>query len=359
MKTTQIQFFPTKKQRKLISLQLNEHRNLYNECLNRRKIAFENEKIKISTFDLIKSEIPKHRKLSNCSSMQQTVRRLDKSFQKFFKEKRGYPRFKGIDRFNTIQYIWGDGIGIKKGVLYIQNVGQIKCNLSRIDSKIISCSVTKKHEKYYLNFAVENFKQFFTKNENSTGIDIGLKTFVTTSNGEKFESPKFHKKSLKEEAKIRRRIHRSKKGSKSRSKHKKSLVKLKRKISNRRKDFNHKLSRNLVDRYDILVFEDIKLSDLITNINNINRTYADVAIGQFRDFVFYKAENAGKIAIKVPAFNTTKECSNCGNIVEKSLQDRKHICECGYSDCRDINAAKNILRRGLASLDKNPRGLRL
>lgn len=359
MKTIQVQFFPTKKQRKLISLQLNEHRSLYNECLNKRKVAFENEKIKISTFDLIKSEVPRHRRLSNCSSMQQTVRRLDKAFQKFFKEKKGYPRFKSVDRFNTIQYIWGDGIGIKKNALCIQNVGQIKCDLSRIDSKIISCSVTKKHEKYYLNFVVENFKQFYSGDKNSVGIDVGLKTFVTTSNGEKFDSPKFHKKSLNEEAKIHRRIHKAKKGSKLRNKHKKSLVKLKRKISNRRKDFNHKLSRKLVDKYDILIFEDIKLSDLTTDINNINRTYADVAIGQFRDFIFYKAENAGKIAVKIPAFNTTKECSNCGNIVEKSLQDREHICKCGYTDCRDINAAKNILRRGLASLDKNPRSPRL
>jgi putative transposase len=184
----------------------------------------------------------------------------------------------------------------------------------------------------------------------SVGIDFGLKMFLTLSTGEKIDSPKFHKQSLKEEAKVHRRIHKAKKGSYLRNKHKKSLAKIRRKTSNRRMNFNHKISRKIVNNFDVICVENIDLTKMTSDVKNINRTYRDVAFGQFREFLTYKAENAGKILVKVNPQNTTKECYNCGKLVDKTLKDRVHQCECGYIEDRDINAAKNILRRGLASL---------
>jgi len=357
MKAIQIQLSPTKTQVKLLKTQIEEHRCLYNRCLELKIIAYKTDKTNLSAFDLIKSEIKNFpRIVSNYSSMQQTIRRLGKTYDSFFKKHndgQGFPRFKSVDRFNTVEYgKYGDGNKIKNNYLYLQNIGLIKCLwFGDIDQSVIRCiSVTRRADKFFVNITIESSTTAHVPTTKQIGIDFGLKTFVTTSDGDKFESPKFHKKSLKEEAKLHRRIHKSPKKSKLRQKHKKSLVKLQRKIKNRRKDFNHKLSRKLINENDFIAMEDINLKSLVSDIQNINRTYQDVAIGQFKNFLTYKAENSGKVLVKVNPSYTSQECYNCRKLTPKTLAEREHICTCGYSECRDINAAKNILRRGLASL---------
>ena len=169
---------------------------------------------------------------------------------------------------------------------------------------------------------------------------------------------------MKRVSKAHRKISRTELKSKDREKAKKILNKVQTKISNQRKDFNHKISRKIINENDIIVIEDININQLKqknSNQNkdqrikkeNINRTYDDIAWGQFTQFLKYKAENAGKILIKVPAYNTTKECHICGKIIDKTLDERVHKCSCGCVEDRDINAAKVILRRGLASLEKS------
>jgi putative transposase len=358
IKCRQILLLPSKKQARNIDEQIEEHRLLYNNCLGFKKSAWDERKENVTCFDLIKKNVKKFKKISNHSSMQQTVRRLDKAFHAFFRriksgEKPGYPRFKNKDRFRTIEYgAYGDGNKIKDGRLYLQNVGHIKASKGDFPENIRKISITRIGDKYYASIIYDTEPSPPKSGTGkSVGIDVGISTFVATSDGELFKSPKFHKKSLKEEAKVHRRIHRAKKGSKERQKHKKSLQKIKFKTANRRKDFNHKLSRNIVDRYDIFVLEDINLTDLTSDIRNINRSYADVGIGQFRTFLTYKAENAGKIVLKVDPAYTTQECSSCGDIREKPLNERIHKClQCGYEEDRDVNAAKNILMRGLKIL---------
>lgn len=362
-KCKKILLFPSRSQAKKIDIQIEEHRQLYNRCLHLKKEAWVERKENLTCFDLIKSEVKKHKKHSNYSSLQQTVRRLDKAYSSFFRrvnkgEKSGFPRFKSKDRFRTIEYgSYGDGNKIKNDRVYLQNIGQIKCSTKAFPKNIKKLSITKIGDRYYANLLYEEVNlELVERTNNAIGIDFGLKTFVVTSDGEKFESPKFHRESLKNEAKIHRRIHKSKKGSKLREKHKKTLQKVKNKIANKRRDFNHKLSRKIVNRNDIIVIEDIALQKLTSNINNINRTYRDVAWGQFQTFLTYKAENAGKVVVKINPAYTTQECSCCGHIEKKLLNQREHICNnCGYKDDRDVNAAKNILRRGLASLGLDPR----
>lgn len=354
MKVIQVLLHPKKSQIKLLDKQLEEHRSLYNACLELKINKYKENKINLKCFDLIKSEVPKFRRISNCSSMQQTVRRLEKSYQKFFKEFKiggGFPRFKSSNQFKTIEYTYGDGAKIKNNYLYLQNIGNIKCSWFRTVENIICLSITKKNDKFYVNLGVNYGVEAPKVTNKQIGLDFGLKTFITTSDGEKIDSPKFHKKSLKEEAKIHRRIHKAKIGSKLRRKHKKSLQKIKNKIANRRKDFNHKLSRKFINNYDLIVIEDLRLKNLTTKIKNINRTYADVAFGQFRQYLIYKAENAGKVVIKINPAYTSQECI-CGKMVPKTLKERDHVCSCGYIEDRDVLGAKNILRRGLASLAK-------
>lgn len=364
MKVFKIQLSPTPAQAKAIEKQITEHRGLYNTCLAKKIAYWKDAKKNLSAYDLIKSEIPPLKAsgaISNYSSLQQTIRRLDKSYQAFFR-KGGFPRFKGEDRFRTLEYTYGDGCKIKQGKLYLQNVGMIKCLHLREPAKIKALSVTRDGGNYYVNLSYEYTGDIDVKRtDKAVGLDFGLINFLTTSDGEVFQSPKFLKRSLKENAKIHRRIHKASKGSLERKKHKLTLAKANRKIGNRRKDFNHKLSRKLVNAYDIVVVEDVKLADLKARASegpkpmarNINRSYSDVAFGQFRNFISYKAENAGKIFVKVNPAYTTQECYSCGTIVEKTLKQRVHSCPCGYTADRDFNAAQVILRRGLASLQYN------
>lgn len=320
---------------------------------------YKNNKKNVSCFDLIKSEIPKLKidgAISNYSSLQQTLRRLDKTYQSFFRNGYGFPRFKNKDRFKTIEFgKYGDGCKIKGNDIYIQNVGLIKClHLPEIKD-IKNLSISFRAGKFYVNMCYDPLgREKISKTGEFVGLDFGLKTFIVGSDGTSYDSPKFHKKSLKEEGKINRKIHKNAKGSKERQKYKKAMAKHKKKVSNRRKDSNHKLSRKIVNSYDIICIENIKINSLNSDIRNINRTYRDVAFCQFQNFLTYKAEDAGKILIKVNPANTTKECYNCGAMVDKDLKNRTHKCSCGYTEDRDINAAKNILRRGLASLGVNP-----
>lgn len=339
---------------------IDEHRLLYNHCLAKKSTTYKESKINISCFDLIKTEIKKLRecgqiKISNYSSCQQTIRRLDKSYQVFFK-KGGFPRFKAFERFNTVEYgVRGDGNQIKGSKLYLQNIGLIKCLwfLELKDYKTLS--ITRRGDKFFANFIIESvFKEKTAPSNKQIGIDFGLLNYITTSDGQIIDSPKFHKKSLKELAKIHRRIHKCEKKSKARQKHKKTLAKIYEKIQNRRKDFNHKISRRLVNNHDLIVCEDIRLQKLMqSDISNINRTYADVAFGQFINFLSYKAEIAGKTFLKINPAYTTQECSRCKQLTKLSLKERTFCCNyCSHTENRDINAAKNILRRGLASFVK-------
>lgn len=354
MKVVQIMLSPTPAQATLLQRQLDEHRLLYNTCLAKKIKAWTEEEKSVSAYDLIKTEIRPLKDggaISNYSSLQQTVRRLDKAYSAFFKKNSGFPRFKNKDRFRTIEYTYGDGCKVRGDKIYLQNVGEIDCHSPRFPEKVKALSITKSGRRFYVNLSYEYAGDVGTKRrEANVGLDFGLKTFITTSDGEKFQAPKPLKRALKENAKIHRRIHRAKKGTPLREKHKRTLAKVNRNIANRRKDFNHKLSRSLVNRYDTIVVEDINLADLLTAIPNINRAYNDLGFGQLRQFLTYKAENAGKVCIRVNPAYTTQECSSCGRLVEKDLSERIHVCPCGHTEDRDVNAAKNILRRGLASL---------
>ena len=236
MRVIQVKLSPSCSQITLLNDLLEEHISLYNSTLECKKILYESfDGQKLSCFDAIKEIIPEFKKLgelklANYSSAQQTIRRLDKAFNRFF-HGNGFPRFKNKDRFNTVEYgKYGDGCKIKKDKLYIQNIGLVKCLwYCDINQKNIrTLSITRKNDSFYVNFIVnedKNIRISFT-NKN-IGLDFGLKTFITTSDGEKYDSPKYLKKSLKRIKKANRKLSRSpNKGSIEREKSKKVLNKI-------------------------------------------------------------------------------------------------------------------------------------
>ena len=218
------------------------------------------------------------------------------------------------------------------------------------DGKLQSITVSKNPAGHYfasLLYKVEKKPINYIPNpENCIGIDFGLKTFITTSNGDKVESPKAYKKSQKRLARLSRTHSRKKTNSKNREKARIKLAKQHEKVANQRKDFNHKLSRELVNKHDFIFIEDL-------NIKGMSKLYgkqtSDLAWSQLVSFMNYKAIREGKFVIKINRyFPSTQLCSHCGyQNKELTLADRKWVCpHCNTYHDRDINAAINILNEG-------------
>lgn len=358
--TRQARIYPTKRQRRLIDEMLECHRELYNAVLADSEKHFEETKKSKGQFTLVKEYVSHFRKderfaICNYSSLQQTVRRFAKArsamIGKRSSKQRCKLRFKKFGRFNSIEYTYGDGLSIRNESVRIQHLGEIKTVWNAKPTKPSRAILTRKGDSYFVSFC-ESFVSdaVISTGDKSVGIDFGVKTLATLSNGETIESPKFAKKAKSESSKIHRRIHRAPKGSKLRAKHKQTLAKVHRKTANRRKDFNHKATRKLADEYDIVCAEDLAVSGIGSDFAPINFAISDLGIAQFKGFLTYKAENAGKRVVWVNPAYTTQTCSSCGTLVPKTLKERVHVCGCGHVEDRDINAAKNILTAGLRSL---------
>jgi len=186
----------------------------------------------------------------------------------------------------------------------------------------------------------------------AVGIDLGLKTFAVLSNGEQIKRQRWLKHDANDVARLQRKKEKLPKGSNARKKAVMALNHAYQRVTNRRTNFAHQESRKLVNRYSLLVFEDLKIQGMqAIGSKVINRGISDVAWGQFVQYTTYKAENAGRGVIRVNPRGTTQSCSSCGKVVAKDLSVRVHDCpHCGLKIDRDLNAALNILARGLASL---------
>lgn len=182
----------------------------------------------------------------------------------------------------------------------------------------------------------------------SVGIDSGVSHLAITSDGNFFDNPKHLRKSERQLTWLQRIVSRRKKGSNRRRKAVQLLARKHEQIANQRKDTNHKVSRTPVDNYDLISFEDLNVKGMVKN-KHLAKSIHEVAWSQLITFTTYKAEYAGKEIKLVNPHNTSQECSSCGAIVKKTLAEREHRCHCGYVAHRDINAAINILKRGLSA----------
>lgn len=182
------------------------------------------------------------------------------------------------------------------------------------------------------------------------GIDLGLKSFATLSTGESIANPRFFRRQEKQLAKAQRKLSVAKKGNPECKKRRKAVAHIYERIANKRRDFAHKESRKLVNRFALIVFEKLNIKGLLKN-HCLAKSISDAAWNQLVNFTQYKAENAGRKCIQVNPRNTSQMCSGCGDIVEKDLSVRVHECPaCGLVLDRDHNAAINILTLGLQSL---------
>jgi len=182
-------------------------------------------------------------------------------------------------------------------------------------------------------------------------VDVGLKSLLTLNNGDTIDNPRWLRHSEKKLAIEQRKKDRKVKGSCNRHKQNMKVARVHRKIRNQRKDFHHKLSRKLVNSYDLIVYEKLTITNMVKN-HHLAKSISDAGCGQLMRFTEYKAEEAGTLVEYVSAYNTTQLCSRCGKLVPKTLATRIHRCPyCGLVLARDYNSAITVLHRSTHYLD--------
>jgi putative transposase len=281
---------------------------------------------------------------------------VDLAFQGFFRrvkagEKPGYPRFRGYGRYDSFTFKQSGFVLQDQGVL-ISKIGAVRIIQHRpIEGRIKTLTVQRDAVgNWYACFACEVEAETLPFNDLGIGVDVGLESFATLSNGEKVPNPRFFRQDEKELAKAQRKLSKAEKGTPERAKRRKAVQHVHQRIANRRKDFAHKLSRKCVDRFGMIAFENLHIHNMLQN-HCLAKSISDAAWNQLIVYTTYKAENAGRVVALVYSRNTSKQCSRCGTMVEKSLSVRVHVCPvCGLVMDRDENAANNILRLGLESL---------
>jgi putative transposase len=229
-----------------------------------------------------------------------------------------------------------------------------------IEGKIKTCTIKKTASGAWdVTFSCEIRTFPLEPKTEAIGVDVGLESFATLSNGEKIANPRFFKRGEKALAKAQRKLNKLQKGTKERRKTGKVVAKIHERIKNQRKDFCHKQSRKIVDQYQYICVEDLNVKNMIEG-SHFAKSIVDASWNQFRQFLTYKAAEAGrKLGLVNPAY-TSQTCSQCGHLERKKLAEREHKCsQCGYTVHRDYNAAQNILALGLDGLGEIPRSLRL
>lgn len=364
-KAFKYRIYLTKGQRRMFEQQLEECRWVYNQTLELRRDSHANG-VKCKLYDtqaflpIWKVDRPKL-KLVHSQVLQNVQVRVDLAFDAFFRrvkqgaEDVGYPRFKQFGRYDSMTFPqYANGVRLDKDRLILSKVGAVKLVLHRpIEGTPKTVTLSRSATgKWYACIACETEAHPLEPTEHITGVDVGLLNFATLSNGEQIENPRFYRKDEADLKRVQKRKDAAKNAQNwdENRKQKALLSKIHERIGSRRSDFAHKRSRELVNTYQLIVFEDLAPQQMGKS-RGIRKSIMDVAWTQFISMTIGKAAEAGRTVILVDPRNTSKMCSRCGELVTKTLSDRTHTCpNCGLVMDRDTNAALNILQRGLQTL---------
>jgi putative transposase len=366
-RTYEYRLYPRKREREALDALLEQHREVYNRALEQSKNAYDATGKGQSAI----SQWPYFRDwrnaypdlLINASSLQHTLRRLDKAFAAFFRrvkagETPGYPRFKAKDRLKSIECTYGDGCKLEyddyydRFVLKVQNVGRIKVKLHRFmptGAKIKHVVIKRKASSWYV-FLQREAPDPLPAEPNglpAVGGDMGLLRLLTLSDGRQIDNPRWLRQSLDDLRRAQRRLARALKGGQNRKDKRLIVAKLHEHVANTRRDFWHKLTYWLVHTYGLIALEDLNLAFMTLN-EHLSLSAHDAGLGLFQTLLCYKAVDAGSHVAFVNPAHTSQACSGCGEIVPKDLSVRVHRCpNCLLELDRDENAARNILQLAL------------
>lgn len=295
--------------------------------------------------------------------LQQALRDLQVAFSNFFDKRAAYPSFKRKEARQSANYTErGFSFDPERRVLKLAKIGAIKVKWSRkaIPHPSSIRLIRTASGNYFVSLVVETQPAPLPKTSEDVGIDFGVARLATLSNGERISNPKHGAKWQRRLAFYQKRLARATKGSKRRMKVKRHVARIHEKISNSRSDTLHKLSTDLVTRFDVICVEDLNLRGMVKN-HSLARSLHDASIGTAIRMIEEKAERYGKTVVKIDRwFPSSKTCSDCGHIVEKlPLSVREWACpECGTIHDRDANAAANILAVG-QTVSAHGSGIRL
>ena len=358
LKAYKYRLYPNKEQEIYLQKTFGCARFIYNQMLaDRIKSYNENKdldikKIKYPTPAQYKKEFEWLKEVDSLA-LANAQMNLDKAYKNFFRDKSvGFPKFKS-KKNNNKSYTTNN----QNGTIYIENnkiklpklKSMIKIKLHRkFTGTIKSCTISQKPSgKYFISILVDCENKLLPKNNNKVGIDLGIKEFAITSDGEFFNNPKWLRKSLKKLNKLQKDLSRKKKGSNNRNKQRIKVAKLYEKITNQRQDFLHKLSHYIINENQVIVIEDLKVSNMMKN-HKLAQAISEVSWFEFRRQLEYKSKWYGRKLIIAPSnYASSQLCSHCGNKSNqtKDLSCRTYKCPvCGMIMDRDLNASKNLLK---------------
>ena len=359
-KTYKYRAYPSKEQKAILNHQMLLSKQLYNILLEKSQQHFKDTGKTFTKYDMIKwttklkKEHPEYNEVYS-QVVQNVPDRLSKAYKNFFrrvkekhngkKQKVGFPRFKSF--VSSLTYPQS-GFKIEKKRIDLSKIGRINfVNHRAIEGDIKTLSIKKtKSGEWYATIAVEKEDIIpFTNGKEAIGIDLGITNYATLSKGIVLQNRDISDEERNTLRKMQKSISRKRKGSKNRWKAKQTFARYSEHIQRIREDALHKMSYNLVNSYSLIAYEELKIANMVRN-HNLAKSISESSWGNFIQLLQYKAESAGCVVVGVNPQNTSKTCSECGNVQDMSLGKRTYRCKgCGRSKDRDLNASINILKR--------------
>lgn len=359
LKAYKYRISPNADQEVLLNKHFGSVRFLYNWALEKKTTAYQSENKSLSRYD-IQKELPGLKqdfewlKEINSQSLQSALLNLDNAYTRFFREKKGFPRFKSKkDNRHSFQCPQNVTVDFANSIIKLPKIGKVKAIFSRefigtIKTVTISKTPTG---KVFASILVDTGEGVPVKaplsQDTAVGIDVGLSHFATLSTGEVIANPRFLKKSARRLKRLSRKHSKKVKGSNNRNKSRIRLARQYEKVSNQRNDFLHKVSTKIVrdNQTGTICVEDLNISGMMKN-HKLAKAIADVSWGSFINMLEYKCEWHGKNLVKIGRFDPSSKLCTCGTINKSlTLKDRVWTCgSCGATHDRDVLAANNIVR---------------
>jgi len=363
--------YPNRKQEERMGEAIEGCRRIWNMALEDRKARWQEERRSTTYWQqclMLTAETRENPAMRSMyiQTLQDVLRRVDRAFKKFFRGEGRLPRFKkhrGWGSFTYPQAYNGSvRLDSQRRRLSLSKVGDVQMVIHRpipVGAMLKTCTVKREPDGKWFACLVYNGAVPLVDVDlprvciSPLGIDLGLKSLITTSDGEKVEPPKFFRKSERRLARLHKSLSNKRPRSKNRGKARLKLSAQYSKVSNQRRDFHHKLSARLVGDHSLIVFEDMRIRNLVRN-RSLAKSIKDASWGQLVQFTEYKAVRAGEIVVKVPPEFSTQECWFCGTRNKISLEVRQFACGgCGKILDRDRNASRIVLKRGILQVGRD------